>query len=315
LLGELGKLLARGARQLKFVDRTFNLNLNTSKTILEFLLERCRPGHLFHFEMIPDRLPDSLREVIARFPPGALQFEIGVQSFNPEVCERISRKQDVAKVEETFRFLHHHTGVHLHADLIVGLPGESLESFAAGFDRLVALAPQEIQVGILKRLRGAAIARHDAEWGMIYSPQAPYEILQNKQIDFPTLQRLRRFARYWDLLANSGNFLETTPLLWQEKGSPFAGFLGWSDWLFCEVGRTDSIALTRLCELVYKYLTHELKLDSATAEEVLSRDYRRSGRRDVPPFLSEHSAWKMSPKTNPAGKRQARHLKARAEEE
>jgi hypothetical protein len=84
-----------------------------------------------------------------------------------------------------------------------------VESFAAGFDRLIALGPQEIQVGILKRLRGTPIVRHDAEWQMVYNPHPPYEILQNKLIDFATMQRLRRFARYWDLVGNSGNFIET----------------------------------------------------------------------------------------------------------
>jgi radical SAM superfamily enzyme YgiQ (UPF0313 family) len=94
LLGHLQRLLDRGVRQFKFVDRTFNLNIHTSRTILEFLLERCQPGLFFHFEMVPDRLPDALREVIVRFPPGALQFEVGVQTFNAEIAELIHRRQD-----------------------------------------------------------------------------------------------------------------------------------------------------------------------------------------------------------------------------
>ena len=215
LLEQLQRLLDRGVKQFKFVDRTFNLNVDFSKTILEFFLERYQPGHFFHFEMIPDRLPESLREVIAKFPPGALQFEVGVQTFNEEVGAAIKRRQNYEKLEDNFRFLRHQTGVHIHADLIVGLPGETLESFAAGFDRLIALGPQEIQVGILKRLRGTPIVRHDAEWQMIYNPHPPYEILQNKLIDFATMQRLRRFARYWDMVGNSGNFVESTPLIWK----------------------------------------------------------------------------------------------------
>ncbi len=165
--------------------------------------------------MIPDRLPAELREVIAKFPPGALQFEVGIQTFNPEVGALISRRQNYERLADNFHFLRRETGVHIHADLIVGLPGETLESFAAGFDRLVALGPQEIQVGILKRLRGTPIVRHDAEWQMVYSAHPPYEILQNKLIDFATMQRLRRFARYWDMVGNSGNFLESTPLIWK----------------------------------------------------------------------------------------------------
>src|SRR5580704_4786779 len=161
--------------------------------------------------MIPDRLPEALRNVIAQFPPGALQFEVGVQTFNETVSKNISRRQDYARLEQNFHFLRRQTGVHVHADLIVGLPGETLESFAAGFDRLVALAPQEIQVGILKRLRGTPIVRHDQQWQMAYTAHPPYEILQNKLLDFAIMQRLRRFAKYWDLVGNSGNFVATTP--------------------------------------------------------------------------------------------------------
>src|SRR4029077_20716515 len=93
-LKNLEELMHRGVKQFKFVDRTFNLNLNTSKALLQFFLERYRPGLFVHFEMIPDRLPEALREDIARFPPGALQFEVGIQTFNPEVSKLISRRQD-----------------------------------------------------------------------------------------------------------------------------------------------------------------------------------------------------------------------------
>src|SRR5690606_5128515 len=118
------------------------------------------------------------------------------------------------------------------ADLIVGLPGEDIDSFAAGFDRLVALGPQEIQVGILKRLRGTPITRHDREWDMVYAPHPPYEVLRTSALSFQQLQRLRRFSRYWDLVANSGNFVDAVKLLWQPPAaSPFWSFLAFSDWL------------------------------------------------------------------------------------
>ncbi len=329
LLAHLQKLLERGVKQFKFVDRTFNLNLKTSQTLLQFFLDRYRPGLFCHFEMIPDRLPEALRELIARFPPGALQFEVGIQSFNDEVCRLIQRRQDGRKLEDNFHFLRRATGVHLHADLIVGLPGESLESFAAGFDRLVRLGPQEIQVGILKRLRGTPIVRHDAEWQMRYHAHPPYEVLQNKLIDFATMQRLRRFARYWELVGNSGNFIETTPLIWRQPGSraalpgqgggaeagagsPFAGFLRWSEWLYAHVGRTDSLALHRLAELLFLFLTEERGLEPRAVAQSLWRDYQRGGRADRPEFLR---AWigegERSASQRPRGsrlKRQARHL-------
>ncbi len=284
LLEQLQRLLDCGVKQFKFVDRTFNLNLAVSKAILEFFLARYQPGLFFHFEMIPDRLPESLREIITRFSPGALQFEVGVQTFNEEVSRLISRRQNYEKLADNFRFLRRETGVHIHADLIAGLPGETLESFAAGFGRLISLGPQEIQVGILKRLRGTPITRHDVEWQMIYNPHPPYEILQNKLIDFATMQKLRRFARFWDLVGNSGNFIETTPLIWSTR-SPFEAFLQFSEWLYARTGRTNSIALTRLMEFLFEFLTGELRLDTRQVAEAIWRDYQRGGRHDKPGFL------------------------------
>jgi radical SAM superfamily enzyme YgiQ (UPF0313 family) len=311
LLEEVRRLMERGARQFKFVDRTFNLNLATSKAILEFFLESWRPGLFAHFEMVPDRLPEALREVIAKFPQGALQFEVGVQTFDEGVSKNISRRQDNARLEDNLRFLRRQTGVHIHADLIAGLPGETLENFAAGFDRLVAMGPQEIQVGILKRLRGTPIVRHDQPWEMVYSGRPPYEILRNKLLDFPTMQRLRRFSRYWDLTANSGNFVESTPLLWAGQKSPFAEFMKWSDWLAKRAGRQHGIALAKLAELLFEYLTNESGHPPEIAAQCLWRDWRRAGRREKPEFLAPYivETEERRPRhTSAIPKRQARHL-------
>jgi len=126
------------------------------------------------------------------------------------------------------------------------------------------------------------------------------------------MQRLRRFARYWDLTGNSGNFVETTPLIWNDA-PPFHSFLRWSDWLFAKIGRTDSIALARLAELLFIFLTAELRLDSRAAAETLWRDYQRGGRHDQPEFLRSHLTH-LGPIVRPLRsqpspqKRQARHL-------
>lgn len=308
-LQAMQSLLDRGLKQFKFVDRTFNLNLNFSKAILEFFLQRYQPGMFLHFEMIPDRLPDALRAIIKQFPAGALQFEVGIQTFNEEIADLISRRQDNAKAEDNLRWLRDETGVHVHADLIVGLPGEDIESFGKGFDRLVALRPQEIQVGMLKRLRGTPIIRHDSEWGMVYSPHAPYEILQTKLLDFTTMQRMRRFARFWDLLANSGNFVETLPLVW-EDGSPFERFMGLCDWLFDTTRQTHAIALTSLYERVFEFLSQKNGRDPRMVAETLWRDYQRGGRSDCPVFLRSYvnQTGEKRPTTPTIPRRQARHL-------
>jgi hypothetical protein len=195
---------------------------------------------------------------------------VGVQTFNEEVAARINRRQDNAKAHANLRWLRMATGVHIHADLIVGLPGESVESFAAGFDRLVSLRPHEIQVGILKRLRGAPITRHDAEWLMIYAADPPYEILQNKLIDFAAMQRLRRFARYWDLVANSGRFTDAVPMIWKDA-SPFWSFLKFSDWLYEQTGCTHGIALMRLTDLLARYLNRPVSATSGRSRQARHR--------------------------------------------
>ena len=311
-LAALDRLLARGATQFKFVDRTFNLHLPTSTAILQFFLDRWRDGLFVHFEMIPDRLPEQLRVLIAQFPPGAVQLEVGIQTFDDATSLNISRRQNVAKLEDNFRYLRAHTGVHIHADLIVGLPGEGIESFGRGFDRLLAMRPQEIQVGILKRLRGTPIVRHDAEYAMTYSSHPPYEILSTRDISFPNMQRMRRFARYWDITANSGNFTATLALLWQDAASPFTQFLRFSDWLFHHLARTHTIALDTLAKSLFTFLSEHLGLAKETVASALSEDWRRTGRKDLPPWLEEQVVSDNSRPEAPKKtlRRQSKHLGA-----
>jgi hypothetical protein len=310
-LGQMQTLYDRGTRHFKFVDRTFNLNLNSSLRILEFFLERLDEKLFLHFELIPDRLPNKLKAALARFPPGSLQLEIGIQTFNPDIQTLISRKQNNSKTEENLTWLRTSTNAHIHADLIVGLPGEEVASFARGFNRLVALNPHEIQVGILKRLRGAPISRHTEAYHSKYNPQPPYNLLCSDLIDFTTMQRLSRFARYWELIANSGRFRHSKPILLGDD--PFERFLRFSDWLFATTQQTHRIALDRLYDLIYRGLTGALGVTEGIAQEALSRDYQESGTKDCPPFLQHDSRDRRKPsvyKKSPIPVRQARHSRS-----
>jgi len=295
-LGEMAALYRRGLRRFKFVDRTFNLKVEQSIRIMEFFLERLDEETFLHFELVPDRLPEALKATIRRFPPGSLQFEIGVQSFNPKVQALISRRQDNAKTGANLNWLRRESHAHLHADLIIGLPGEDMASFAAGFDRLAAMNPHEIQVGILKRLRGAPIARHSEAHAMRYQPNPPYNVLATDRIDFADMQRLTRFARYWDLVANAGRFRATLPLLLGE--APFARFLALSDWLYERTGQTHRIQLPRLFTLLHQALTGPLEVDPVQAETALLADYALSGQKGAPDFAA-----------GPAGSRSRRTLR------
>ena len=305
-LAQMEALHARGARLFKFVDRTFNLNIKTSLKIMQFFLDKLAANPddpvYAHFELVPDHLPDALKEGISKFPPGALQFEIGIQSFNPEVQALVSRKQDNQKAADNIRWLCEQSHAHLHVDLIAGLPGEDIDSFARGFDRLVGLKPHEIQFGILKRLRGTPIIRHTAAFGLVFDPHPPYTILATGQIDFMTMQRLVRFARYWDLVANSGRFANTVHCLL--GAAPFTHFMAFSDWLYAKTDATHRIALDRLAGLVSQWLQSR-GMSLTEANLLLASDY--AGRNDsrsskaTSPALRAEAALPM---------RQARHLAA-----
>lgn len=274
-LQELESLHARGARLFKFVDRTFNLNIKTSLKIMQFFLDKLAAypdDPVFaHFEVVPDHLPDALKASIQQFPPGTLQFEIGIQTFNPDVQASISRKQDNQKAAENIRWLCQHSHAHLHVDLIAGLPGETVASFAQGFDRLVGLEPHEIQFGILKRLRGTPIIRHTEAYAMRFDPYPPYTILATKDIPFHDMQKLVRFARYWDLIANSGRFRHTLALILAD--TPFANFMALSDWIFQQTDATHRIALDRLAKLVGNWLQQERGLSAELVSQSIASDY------------------------------------------
>jgi len=305
-LAEMEAMYAKGARLFKFVDRTFNLNVKTSLRIMQFFLDKIEAAPsdpvYAHFELVPDHLPEALKETIAKFPAGALQFEIGIQSFNPEVQSLVSRRQNNEKAAENIRWLTQHSTAHLHVDLIAGLPGEDVASFARGFDQLVGLGAEEIQFGILKRLRGTPIIRHTQEFGMVYDPYPPYTVLATNKIDFATMQRLVRFARYWDLVANSGRFANTIPVLLGD--TPFDNFMAFSDWVYAHTDATHRIALDRLAKLVAQWLQVR-GMDAGEAAALLASDY--AGKVDAPSRLVKQPA-DMPKAVAPA--RQVRHLAA-----
>ncbi|MEY3888498.1 MAG: Ribosomal protein methylthiotransferase RimO, partial [Pseudomonadota bacterium] len=283
----------RGARNFKFVDRTFNLKIDASVQILQFFLDKLKEpdvdGLLVHFEVIPDHLPDKLKSLIAQFPPGVLQFEVGIQSFNETVQKLISRRQDNVQTEANLRWLINASNAHLHTDLIFGLPGETIDSFAQGFDRLLAIGPQEIQLGILKRLRGTPIARHTASFEMVYDDQPPYVVRQTKDLEALTLQRFTRMAKYWDLVANSGRFKLSLPLLLKPAAphnSSFWSFMNFSDDLWQRTSKTYGLTPEALVDAVFLYLTEILGLPVETARASLLQDYVASGARARPNCLA-----------------------------
>ncbi len=271
-LAEMDALFGRGARAFKFLDRTFNLEAARARTIREFFLARLKGGGLgpgglgsgrlqdgrlhgarhdpdrrdgsgayVHFEMVPSRFPEDLREPLRAFPPGSLRLEVGIQTFDADVAAAIGRPSDPEKELEALDFLRDRTTAIVHADLIAGLPGETAEGFGRGFDRLWSVKPTEIQVGVLKRLPGAPLSRHDGPFRMRYAEVPPYEVISTSAMTEAELDRLKNFARFWELIVNRGHFPDLVPALLPSGGSTFARFMALSDGLLARFGRNWGI--------------------------------------------------------------------------
>jgi radical SAM superfamily enzyme YgiQ (UPF0313 family) len=282
LLIEFEKLWQRGVRNYKFIDRTFNLNIKFANKILDFFLSKDEK-FFAHFEVIPDHFPEVIKEKIKLFPPESLQLEVGIQTLNPEISENISRPLKLKKIKDNLTFLETQTKVHMHVDLIVGLPGENLESFGKNLNELKSMVGCEIQIGILKKLSGTTIDRHDIEYKMVYSDIPPYDVLSTKDVSFKELQKMKRFARFWDIAYNSGNFQESMVLLFDDN--VYKNFSHFSQWIYETTKSTWKISLDRFSELVYIYLVEIKGLHESDVIDAIMRDVLKVDGRNLPKFL------------------------------
>ncbi len=299
VLHELKKLMDRGARTFKFVDRTFNVRSDWSIEILKFFLPYS--DTFLHFEIVPEILDDDFIELAARFEKGRLQFEMGIQTFTPAVARRVDRYLDEAKLRKNIQKVLAQTQVHLHTDLIIGLPGETREEIAKGFNTLIHLKPHEIQVGILKLLPGAPLAKLSEEYQMKYSKQSPYEIIQNSTLSFAELQKFQRFARYMDLIINRGNFPSIKDLLFSNE-NPFEWLWKFSEFAYQEHEQTFAISLDKLAHLLFCFLG-----ESEEARSLLTQDLLQIPGRTLPRFLrTDLSEQQKKEKSSLHNKRQSK---------
>ncbi|HDL77797.1 MAG TPA: DUF4080 domain-containing protein [Lentisphaerae bacterium] len=286
VLKEISRLLQRGARRVKFVDRTFNSDLKRACQIMEFLLPRVNPPAQIHLEMVPDRFPPELLELAARFPPGTLRFEIGIQSWSDAVMRAVNRNVRTEKMEENLHAILNKTGVEVHADLLAGLPGEDLASFAHGFDRLFRIGPHEIQVGILKRLRGAPLTRKARELQMEFNPDPPYELRRSPWLSLEELETLGHFSRLWDRVYNRGHFVHCMELFRKYSQSPFNDFRILTLRVLRRFGRSHSLALDDLAQELLAWLPETTRVSVGKVRSALQRDFARRRHR-IPRWLRD----------------------------
>lgn len=223
------KLSKSGTQTVKFVDRTFNADYKRANEILLFIKEnygREIPDNVcFHFEIAGDILKESNLEIFSSMPRGAVQLEIGMQSFNEETLRNINRKTNIGKLIENIKKLVSFGNMHIHIDLIAGLTGEDFQSFRNGFNTAYSLKAHMLQMGFLKLLHGADMRENAEKYPCTFIDTPPYEVTSTPWLSSKEIVLLKKCEDALDRLYNSGRFLLTLEYLIDEVGiAPFDVF-------------------------------------------------------------------------------------------
>ncbi|QNU65708.1 B12-binding domain-containing radical SAM protein [Ruminiclostridium herbifermentans] len=202
---DLSVLLLYKPKLIKFVDRTFNCNKRRAKEMFEYIIGlNC--DTLFHFEAAADLFDDEILEILSRAPKGLIQLEIGIQTTNNDTLEEIDRVTDIEKLAENVRKILANENIHVHLDLIAGLPYENLKSFRNSFNEVYGLGPHQLQLGFLKLLKGSKIRNESHKHGFIYRHYAPYEVLCNNYVTFEDILLLKDVEEVLERYFNSARF-------------------------------------------------------------------------------------------------------------
>lgn len=215
VLADMDRIVAAGAKLIKFVDRTYNLDENYYLPMMQYLAEM-ETDATFHFEIKADMLSPQAVEFLKTVPKGRFQLEIGVQSTNQDVLTAIGRKDNWIRLQHNVEELLAAGNMHIHMDLIAGLPLEDLASFRRSFNDVYALRPQALQLGFLKVLPGTVMDREQERHGVVHMAEPPYEVLATRYISYKEIRFLKIMEEVFDLTANSGRFPFTLNYLIQQ---------------------------------------------------------------------------------------------------
>lgn len=201
---DLKRFIDSPIRLLKFVDRTFNLSKEKYMVIWKFLLENYREGITFHFEINANIFDDDTLDFLETVPKGYFQFEIGVQTIDVQAMKSIGRVNNLEKLEHNIRRISRN--IHLHLDLIAGLPYETYDKFRKSFDYVHNMRPEMIQLGFLKLLKGTKMYDESEKYGYRYFSKPPYEVFSNEFISFAEIVKLKNLEKVLDFYYNSEKF-------------------------------------------------------------------------------------------------------------
>ena len=290
---ELQFFLDHQVRQVKFIDRTFNCSHAHAMAVWTYLLEHDNGVTNFHFEISADILREEEIELLSRFRPGLAQMEIGVQTVNPRTLEAIRRTMDIERLESAVAAIRRGGNVHLHLDLIAGLPYEGYESFGKSFDWVYRLRPHQLQLGFLKVLKGSEMWERAQEYGIRYLEQPPYEVLCTDWLSYGEVLRLKGVEEMVELYYNSGQFVHTLNFLENAFPGPFAMYEALADFYREEGHLAMSPARASRYQVLLDFAGRRDSRRREGYRELLTYDlYLRENAKSRPGFAPNISAWK-----------------------
>lgn len=261
VLPDLQKFLDKNVPQVKFIDRTFNCKKSHAMAIWKYLHEHDNGVTNFHFEITADLIDQETIDFLKTVRKGLFQFEIGVQSTNPQTIRAINRNVDFAALSEIVRQIKDGGNIHQHLDLIAGLPYEDYDSFGRSFNDVYALHPEQLQLGFLKVLKGSMLHQKQKEFEIVYHDTAPYEVLTTHELPYADTLRLKYVEEMVETYYNSGRFLHTLAYLVPLYESPFAFFEGLSQFWVGENYHYLGLSKMGLFDVLWRFVEQNPKVD------------------------------------------------------
>ena len=287
---ELRFFLDHKVNQVKFVDRTFNCSHEHTMAIWQYIFENDNSVTNFHFEISADILRDEEIALLRRFRPGLAQLEIGVQSVNPDTLKAIRRVTDIDRLEAAVRKIRKGGNVHIHLDLIAGLPYEDYVSFGRSFDRVYRMGPHQLQLGFLKVLKGSGMWEAAEDYGIGYMEQPPYEVLYTGWMSYGELRRLKGVEEMVEFYYNSGQFTHTLPFLERAFEGPFVLYERLADFVRAKGYPLTGSARIRRYEALLAFAEAYDNTRQAIYRELLTYDlYLRENMKSRPAFAADLS--------------------------
>jgi radical SAM superfamily enzyme YgiQ (UPF0313 family) len=291
---ELYKLINWRVKQVKFVDRTFNSNKKRAKEIFSYIIDtaiKLESETNFHFEMAGDLFDEEMLDILSKAPSGLIQFEIGVQTTNQDSLKAIDRITDFEKIKTNVNKLRRAGNIHLHLDLIAGLPYENYTSFKKSFDDVYRLKPHQLQLGFLKMLKGSKMREQAELHSFEFRDYPPYEVLSNKYIKYEELLMLKGVEELEERYYNSGRFAFSLEYITEEiYTSPFNFYYQFSKFNEERNYLNRLIGAKELYSILHEFIRNSMKEEHfSILEDLLRLDFLKcdsSGR--LPQVLRRH---------------------------